>query len=278
MKKTLCQYAIVRFLPYLETGEFANVGIVLMCPETGYFDFRLMTHVRRITAFFEELNAGIYRRARADFKKELTRIQDFLAPQTETRGFADAELARHLFAELTRPREVMMRFDGARAILADDPAHELDALFAHYVERNFATKAYQEQLLEKTVHKVLQGAHLNRQYKPQTIGNTATYHARFPFVNMRDGKALRAIKPLHLAHDDPAQIFDHGWAWKGKIEKLRALNLLPERVLFPVQGPAEEKGERFDMFQEITQKLADGGVIVVAATRVDKIIEFASVH
>lgn len=278
MKKHLCQYAIVRFLPYLETGEFANVGIVLMCPETGYFDFRLMTHVRRITAFFEELNAGIYRRARADFKNELTRIQNFLAPQTETCGFADAELARHLFSELIRPREVMMRFDGARAVLTDDPAHELDAQFAHYVERNFATKAYQEQLLEKAIHRALQGARLNRQYKPQIIGNTATYHARFPFVNIRDGKALRAIKPLHLAHDDPAQIFDHGWAWMGKIEKLRALNLLPEQVLFPVQGPAEEKGERFDTFKEITQKLANKDVIVVAATQVDKIIEFATVH
>lgn len=278
MKKHLCQYAIVRFLPYRETGEFANVGIVLMCPKTGFFDFRLLTKVRRITAFFEELDAGIYRGARNDFKKELVRIQDFLAPKTDTRGFADTELARHLFAELTRPREVMMRFEGVRVVLADDPAQELDTLFAHYVERNFSTKAYQEKLLEKTVHKVLQGAHLNKQYKPQTIGNAATYHARFPFVNTQDGKVLRAIKPLHLAQDDPAQIFDHGWAWVGKIEKLRALHLLPERVMFPVQGPAEQKGERFDTFQEITHKLADEGVVVVAATQVNKIIEFATVH
>lgn len=278
MKKHLCQYAIVRFLPYRETGEFANVGIVLMCPETGYFDFRLLTKVRRITAFFEELDAAICRRARNDFKKELVRIQDFLAPKTDTRGFADTELARHLFAELTRPREVMMRFEGVRVVLTDDPAHELDTLFAHYVERNFSTKAYQEKLLEKTVHKVLQDANLNKQYKPQTIGNATTYHAWFPFVNTQDGKVLRAIKPLHLAQDDPAQIFDHGWAWLGKIEKLRALHLLPERVLFPVQGPAEQKGERFDTFQEITHKLADEGVVVVAATQVDQIIEFARVQ
>jgi len=278
MKKHLCQYAIVRFLPYRETGEFANVGIVLMCPETGYFDFRLLTKVRRITAFFEELDAAIYRGARNDFKKELVRIQDFLAPQAGARGFTDTELARHLFAELTRPREVMMRFEGVRVVLADDPAQELDALFAHYVERNFSTKAYQEKLLEKTVHKVLQGAHLNKQYKPQTIGNAATYHARFPFVNTQDGKVMRAIKPLHLAQDDPAQIFDHGWAWLGKIEKLRSLHLLPERVMFPVQGPAEQQGERFDTFQEITHKLADEGVVVVAATQVNEIIEFARVH
>ncbi|HVK54151.1 MAG TPA: DUF3037 domain-containing protein, partial [Burkholderiales bacterium] len=27
-----CHYAIVRFLPFVETGEFANVGVVLFSP------------------------------------------------------------------------------------------------------------------------------------------------------------------------------------------------------------------------------------------------------
>lgn len=32
MNKLACQYAVVRFLPYAETGEFANVGVALACP------------------------------------------------------------------------------------------------------------------------------------------------------------------------------------------------------------------------------------------------------
>ena len=135
MKKYACQYAIVRFLPYLETGEFANVGIVMCCPDADFFDFKLLTRVRRITAFFEELDAGIYRRARGDFQQELQRIRHWLNPkQGEAKN---AESARHLFAELTRPREVMMRFEGIRVVLADDPAQQLEALFGYYVERNF---------------------------------------------------------------------------------------------------------------------------------------------
>lgn len=274
MKKHLCQYAIVRFLPYLETGEFANVGVALMCPETGYFDFRLMTHVRRITAFFEELDAGIYRRARDDFQKELKRIQHYLTHE-QVKDRIGQELARHVFGELTRPREVMMSFDGARAVLADDPAQQLEELFAHYVERNFATKAYQEQLLDKTVHKLLQTAQLGKEYKPHTLGNVATYHARFPFVKMLGERPLKAIKPLHLAHDDPALIFDHGWAWKGKVEKLRALGLLPAQVLMPVQGPTETRGPRIETFREITTQLAANDVFVVNADQTNEIIAFA---
>lgn len=275
MKKFACQYAIVRFLPYLETGEFANVGIVMMCHDAGYFDFKMLTRVRRITSFFEELDAGIYRRATKDFKLELKRISNWIDPNQ--RNTRDDELARHLFAELTRPREAMIRFDNVRVVLSDDPAQQLEDLFGHYVERNFSTKAYQEQLLEKTVRKVLVDAKLNKQYLPETLGDVTTYHAKLPFVHREDHRVVKAIKPLFLAHEDPAQIYDHGWAWLGKIEKLRTLHLLPEQVLFPVQGPIEVDGERFAMFKEITNKMAVKDVVVVPSLQIEKIVEFAQV-
>ena len=189
----------------------------------------------------------------------------------------DVELARHLFGELTRQREAMMRFDNVRVVLADDPAQQLDELFGHYVERNFATKAYHEQLLDKTVRKVLVDAELNKKYQPETLGDVTTYHARLPFVHREAERAVKAIKPLYLAHEDPAQIYDHGWAWLGKVDKLRSLRLLPEQVLFPVQGPVEAHGERFDMFQEITAKMAANDVLVVPCIQTERIVEFARI-
>ena len=273
MKKFACQYAIVRFLPYLETGEFANVGIVMLCPDAGFFEFKLLNRVRRITAFFEELDAGIYRRAANDFKKELNRIGKWL--DTRQANKMDVELARQLFAELIRPREAMMRFESVRVVLADDPAQQFEELFGHYVERNFATKAYQEQLLEKSVRKILVEAKLEKQFRPETLGNTAAYHTRLPFVHREDGRAVKAIKPLHLAHEDPAQIYDHGWAWLGRVDKLRALGVLPDRVLFTVQMPVETGGERFEMCQEIIAKIAANDVQVASTALPQKIVEFA---
>lgn len=32
MKKLICNYSVIRFLPYPETGEFVNVGILACCP------------------------------------------------------------------------------------------------------------------------------------------------------------------------------------------------------------------------------------------------------
>ncbi len=50
--KTICNYAVIRFLPYPETEEFVNVGVILACPETRTIDYMLETRRRdRITGF-----------------------------------------------------------------------------------------------------------------------------------------------------------------------------------------------------------------------------------
>ncbi len=54
MTRIACQYAIVRFMPYIETGEFANVGILLWAPKTRYLGFKLLRRKHaRITQFFD---------------------------------------------------------------------------------------------------------------------------------------------------------------------------------------------------------------------------------
>ena len=50
MNKVACQYAIVRFAPFVETGEFANVGIIMMAPKQRFFAFELeLKRYKRIT-------------------------------------------------------------------------------------------------------------------------------------------------------------------------------------------------------------------------------------
>ena len=55
MNKVACQYALLRFRPFVETGEFANVGVVLLAPEARFFGFRLLKRYGRITQFFHQL-------------------------------------------------------------------------------------------------------------------------------------------------------------------------------------------------------------------------------
>ena len=75
VREFVCNYAIARFRPYRETGEFANVGVVLLCPEVDYFGYAFERHkYKRITNFFPELDSNIFKAGLSGFLKELSRV------------------------------------------------------------------------------------------------------------------------------------------------------------------------------------------------------------
>lgn len=277
MKKFACQYALLRFRPFVETGEFANVGIVMMAPEARFFGFRLLKRYGRITQFFHQLDRKVYLEGRELFKEELDRFTGELRRLAldGRKTQPDILLARNLFTELVRPREAMLQFAEQRVVLADNPKEKLVQLFDHYIERNFVTKEYQERLLESTVRKLLFRGQMGTQYRPEKIG-TPDFAVNFPFVLMADGKAQRIIKPLYLAQGDTTKILNHGGQWVDKVRRLRKRNALPKDVLFPVTAPQTDT-KAYDAFTEIRDDLVTIDVQVVPANDESRILKFATV-
>jgi hypothetical protein len=270
MNKLACRYAIVQFMPFVETGEFANVGIVLVCPKSGYFGYQLQTRkYGRITAFFDELQGRIYTESVRAFGQELERIHAFLLAQPESDR---TDIIRDTFEHLVHPREAMLRFGEPRAILVDAPEQAVDELFRHYVERDFATPEYVEKTIERRLHTLLKGLHLS--FRPERVGNDEI-HATFPLVQMRDDVPAKIIKPFNLAQDEPNSIYEHGGHWAQKIARMRRRNLLPEHLLFAVAAPLENDLKRHAAFVEICSELREQNVIVAAANEENRIVEFA---
>jgi len=238
MNVTPCHYAIVRFLPFVETGEFANVGVVLFAPLARKFTYKLLTRrVARITAFFEKLEAPYVRAAIRHFEDELNRIDQLFKQAGTDRRIRQLDVAAcmAIWNGLLGPTETMLRFGESRVIMAADPQAKMRELFDFYVERNFVTREYQEQALDRTVRRLLYSADLGSRFGPQVIGND-DYHARFPFVETTSEGPVKVIKPLHLTHADAARIIDHGGQWVVRVKALRNRGLLPPEVLFAVDG------------------------------------------
>ncbi|MEJ0003002.1 MAG: DUF3037 domain-containing protein [Pararobbsia sp.] len=193
--KHACRYALVRFMPYPQTGEFANVGIVLMSASARFFGCRMLDRTGRITSFFEGLDAAVYKGARDIFKTELHRIGD-----TVQRAFVGAvnspsvDFANFAFDELVKPRQAIIYADRDRAIVADDPASTIEELFDYYVGRSFITPVYQERVVEQRVRSILRAADLQDAYQARVLGTD--YKAKLPFVRVNDeGLAIKLIKP-----------------------------------------------------------------------------------
>ena len=274
---TACHYAIVRFMPFVETGEFGNVGVVLFAPSARFFGFKVLgQRVSRITNFFEQMESKVFRASMHATREELQRVSDMLKGLGTDRRLKalDREASTHLWLEILKPRESIVRFSDSRLVMAVDPQVKLGQLFAYYVERNFVTKEYQEKALERGVRGFLKSAQLDASFHEMRVGNDE-YNALFPFVALDGEHPVKAIKPLRLDHAQPAKIIDHGGQWRVRIEALKKRDLLPARVLFAINGDRSGESATARARREVVASLLGLGVEVQPANDRQALIEFA---
>ncbi|MDP2367719.1 DUF3037 domain-containing protein [Rhodoferax sp.] len=272
MKRLFAHYTLIRLLPLADAGEFANIGVVLACPDTGYFGFRLMKRQRRVTEFFQEITRDLLTKLRKELTAELAHVRDFVATRQAT-----AELAQ-VMQDLAKPRETMIRYAPLRGLMTEDPAADLDKLFERYVHRDLSVAPqYHEQILVKLVKRTLAMERLADAFEANDVG-TDDFHIRLPFVHERGGQAVAAIKPLDLTQDEPTKIYTHGDLWLGHFRRLKALNLRPQGLLVAAEGPLAEDVKRFRAYNDILDELRQLDVSVVDRADARGIVEFARAY
>lgn len=256
--KYICNYSILRFLPYPETGEFVNIGIVLIA-NNGDFRFKVEKKRQRITHFFPKLDPKTFMRARREMDAELNRLSSFF-----TANRSDLSMLLGTFKHLIHPRETMMRFSDPGTMAIENANQALDTLFDHYVNHSFATKEYQETVLERQLGKLLFANNLKQRYSEQKLGTT-DYVVKFPFVMMDGIQPVQALKPIHLGHDESGKIIEHGDAWISKIRRLSIAGDLAQDTLF-IAGPPEEKPKLLKAFREICEELQSFAGVRITST------------
>lgn len=277
--KLACNYTVLRFFPYPETGEFVNLGIAMACPDLHWFDFRLETRRQdRITNFFPELkhNKEAFIEGRKLFKDELERVRNLLNDghdKTQMCFKDQAQQFNQAFLTLVRPREEAFCFSNPRTCLTDDPHEALEKLFDHYVERCFAQRQeYQETLMTRRLRTVFSAKQILQHYIEHTFtGDLCTAH--FPFVRQQDARFTRAIRPLDLDKKETQQIVAHADLWKSKLTRLKTVPEHPEHTLFVVRKPTA--GKRLDVCDQMCNELEQIGAVLLPKEDKTGILDFA---
>jgi hypothetical protein len=246
--KYICNYSILRFLPYPETGEFVNIGIVLVA-NNGDFRFKIERKRQRVTNFFPSLDSKIFLRARREIEAELNRLSGFF-----TANRSDLSGLLSTFKHLIHPRETMMRFSDPGTMAIENANEAINVLFDHYVNHSFANREYQETVLERQLGKLLSLGNLKQRYSEQKLGST-DYAVKFPFVMVNGEQPVQALKPLHLGHDEPSKIIEHGDAWISKVRRLSSSDGLAHDTLFIAGPPEGGKVKLLKAFKEICEEL-----------------------
>ncbi|MDQ3814925.1 MAG: DUF3037 domain-containing protein, partial [Armatimonadota bacterium] len=187
MAEYVCNYALIRFLPYRDASEFVNIGVALACAPLNFLDFRIeVQRYARVSHFFPELDIIIYRAGLRALRAECDRWRETAARFQRRQPEQGEDIMRHIFGELTRARESLFHFSLPRTALASDPAAKLDQLFTYYVRRQFlAEPVHGEEELRRRMAHSLREFGLERFYQPARIG-TPDYHVNLPFVAWED--------------------------------------------------------------------------------------------
>lgn len=279
MKKLICNYSVIRFLPYPETREFVNIGILACCPQVGWMDYVIeQKKTKRVSDFFHELDMTLYRAGRDHLKTELDRfVAEYRLADTNQWQIAETQnVLANLFAEIIRPREEIFRFGTAATLTTDDPVGGIRALFDHYVDRHFARKKdYQENKMADRMKLLFKAKNIVR-YRTEQVG-TDEYHVTLPFVDRREGqlRPQRALKPLNLNQAETTGILDHGDAWRNRMDRLERVQCLPHHLLFAVKRPPQTDRKRFDAAQEICELLQKQGAEVAPFENHEQVTSFA---
>ncbi len=272
MNRLFAHYTLIRLLPQADAGEFANIGVVMACPDTGFFGFRLARRQRRVTQFFEEITRELLTRLRKELTAELHHIGEIMATTRSRTQML------HVMQDLAKPRETLVRYAPLRTLVTEDPVADLDRLFMRYIQRDLsvAPQPYEQQLT-RLVRRTLAGEKLAEAFVPDDVG-TDEFHVHLPLVYERDGQTIAAIKPLDLTQDEPTKIYTHGDVWLGHIRRLERMHLRPEGLLIAAEGPDVADDKRHRAYRDIVDELAQMQVTVVDRTDAPGIIKFARTY
>ena len=128
MDRHFCEVVPVYVRPQSMVDEQACFGVIVRCPSANFYGYRLAhgdeAAIARIVSFFPRYGRTGLEQAMAWAAQDIEYTFDL------ERNKGD----RSAFANLIRPRENVVRYGKPQAVLAADPAAELDCLYRRSVQ------------------------------------------------------------------------------------------------------------------------------------------------
>ena len=266
---TPCLYSIIRYAPYAETEEFANIGVVLCAPKLGQFHYQLtQSNNARVRNFFQD--DLIFPNAKDAIAREMEFAQE------QSYKFTSPEKLANFFNYLIGKKESIIHFSPARVVMADNPLNLTLEVFNKFVNHSTITKESREAILTKELkNRFSHYTDLKGIFKKETLGGELTRFS-MPFVARQDDEILCAIKPLAFTQDKPEKMIEHCDSWVARILRAASEKILSvPNVLFTIEQPFHPNGLEAKAMREICNTFDEKGIHHIEHKNEQSIIRFA---
>lgn len=266
---TTCLYSIVRYAPYAETEEFANIGVVMCAPKENYFDFQLTKrNDSRVRNFFHD--DAIFPVAKDAILREIqfakAQASQIISPQ---------HLAQ-FFRYFTAKKESIFQFSTVRVVLSNNPKDELGRIYNKYVNHSDFTKERREDVLARELRRSFDRIEgLKNAFKQDSIDG---FFAKFsmPLVAKKHNKIQCAIKPLAFTQSEPGKMMEHSDTWIMRITRASEESLMDkDDVLFTIEAPDSPTSGQSKVIDMIKRNMDAKKINFTSASNHKETIDFA---
>lgn len=123
--KQVYEYAVLRYLPRVEREEFLNLGVILFSKRLRFLGVKYQLDEARIQAFYPAVEIG-------ELAAYLRGWDEICADGKSGGRIGELDHAGR-FRWLTASRSTVIQCSAVHPGLTDDPAEELERLFAFYL-------------------------------------------------------------------------------------------------------------------------------------------------
>jgi len=219
--KTEFSYVILHYVHDVVSGEFANVGIVLVAPKIRFAGALCTNRYQRVSQFFQGASGKHVRDVNSYIQGRIDEISERLAS-----NFAQSSFPRDAseFAQQVLPKDdSSFQTSELRGGIADASGMEgvLEEVFDRFVERYEKTQERRTRTddeIWRPFKRALDTKRLSAYLKPHLL---KAPHCEFEFKRAFKNGRLHICQPISFDLASEDQVSEKALLWFGRIEQLR---------------------------------------------------------
>ncbi len=213
------QYQVLRYVHDRVTGEFVNVGVVLLAPQERQLRAQMLRKTQRVSRFFHDINGRRLLVTLRDIERQCRAYgQQIEAPL----HFEAVESLTAITQQIICPNDAAWQWGPLQRGIAVSLDHSFTDLYGrlveHYTDEPETPRPTDKDVWRQHYKKYFEKHHLTERLQPRTV---ATANDRIDFHQTWQNGALHCYEPVtfDLAHAE--SIKDKMYKWFGKLVELR---------------------------------------------------------
>jgi hypothetical protein len=272
------QAVAVRYVHDVLSGEFLNIGAVLLCPERGFAGARFLTQWSRVSAAFPNAELPLLRRIAVEIESACAQAAHGLGSQLVIPGEQEQGDVLAFVGRIVPRDDASIQLSPVIRGVTEDPDRTLHEIYRRYAERYLPEDTGRALRDEADIWTAFAGKLASRIDVNQSL-STKTLTApgyRYDFERAWKNGKWNIAQPVSFDLRDPRKIREKATQWTGRVVTLRPSHQDAQIVFLVGVPPKDVRKELVEAATDAVHILSDnlaGEADVVMEERSDELAD-----